>query len=519
MTPQPPISSDNDDLRRAAEERLDAARARHPTGVGVDESMRLLHELQVHQIELEMQNAELQESRATAEAAQRCFTDLYDFAPVGYLTLTPKAGISRLNFAAARLLGGDRAALVGGNFTHFVAEPDVPAFCVFLEHVFASDTRHTCEVTLRRTGIRERTISIEASRVESEGECRIAVTDISDRVSAERAVHRSRALAQSTVDGLQSLICVIDSVGMIVCVNDAWRKLFAYSSTPGAPSLAGMETSAQLGAAANSDRLKAGVRSVLTRQSPHFQTEYEFHTPTEHRWFLARVTRFGDGPETHVIIALDDITRQKNDEARLRQLMHELDHRVRNNLATIAALAQQTLSGSSSLADFEKQFMGRILAIKRTHEALAQVHWHAIDLGVVVRGALQAGILTGQIEIAPSAPEVPVGPRTATALSLTIFELATNAMKYGSLSTSSGRVAVQWRMLTRATGEHQLVFEWSESGGPEVISPTREGFGTILIRDGVWHDLQARADLRYAPEGFRYTLSIPAASLLDPTWA
>ena len=142
---------DSAELRRRAEERLGEKTAPSPHGTE-KEPLRLHHELQVHQIELEMQNAELRQARDELETALEKYTDLYDFAPVGYFTLNRKGNIRSVNLTGAGLMGVERSLLVGRRFGLFVTDEARPAFTDFLEKVFTSPAKETCEVALRERG-------------------------------------------------------------------------------------------------------------------------------------------------------------------------------------------------------------------------------------------------------------------------------------------------------------------------------------------------------------------------------
>jgi two-component system, cell cycle sensor histidine kinase and response regulator CckA len=173
------------ELRRRAEERL---REQHPeTGEFQTEAdaQRLVHELQVHQIELEMQNEELQKARAEMEAALEKYTDLYDFAPVGYLTLDREGAIHEANLASASLLGIERSRLVKRRFGLCVAAADRPAFDGFLTRVFESRAKELCEVTLLSEGRPAVEVRIEAAATASGRECRAVLEDITERKRAE----------------------------------------------------------------------------------------------------------------------------------------------------------------------------------------------------------------------------------------------------------------------------------------------------------------------------------------------
>jgi len=179
------------DLRQRAEQslRADAQPAAAPQAVL--ENQKLLHELQVHQIELEMQNDELRKSQAETQAALARYTDLYDFAPAGYFTLQPDGAISQLNLAGARLLRGERALLTGKRFGAFVIAADLPVFNDLLRRVFGSEINPSCELSLVSEGQPPRSVRIEATRSD-ERDCRIVVVDITERKRMEDALRHSQ---------------------------------------------------------------------------------------------------------------------------------------------------------------------------------------------------------------------------------------------------------------------------------------------------------------------------------------
>ena len=174
------------ELRRRAEARLRVNKTEGATPTE-KEALRLLHELQVHQIELEMQNEELRQSRAEVEAGLERYTELYDFAPVGYLTLGRDGAIRQVNLTGARLLGVERARLVGRRFGVFVGEPDRVGYQVFLEKVFGSQTQEDCEVALLRKDNGPLSVHITAAVSQDGQECRAMMADISERKQIEHA--------------------------------------------------------------------------------------------------------------------------------------------------------------------------------------------------------------------------------------------------------------------------------------------------------------------------------------------
>ena len=207
------------ELRRRAEERLrEKTATAHPLGTE-DDPRKLLHELQVHQIELEMQNAELRQARDEEAKAREMYTDLYDFAPAGYLTLDREGTISRVNFTAAGLLGLDRSRMVGRRFGLFVAEETRPVFAAFLGRVFASLVKESCEVTFLKEGNSPLFVEIEAVAAASGQECRIALFDLTKSMLIKKSIRKVEEISN------EALRKVANSVELaIIKVQEAAKK-------------------------------------------------------------------------------------------------------------------------------------------------------------------------------------------------------------------------------------------------------------------------------------------------------
>jgi two-component sensor histidine kinase len=187
-------------------------------------------------------------------------------------------------------------------------------------------------------------------------------------------------------------------------------------------------------------------------------------------------------------------------EQRQRLLINELNHRVKNTLATVQAIAFQTLKGEIPLAEARGRFEARLLALSRAHSLLTAQNWEGASLSRVVADATEylAGE-QGRFEV--SGPEVLLAPRPALALALAFHELGTNAAKYGALSAEGGTVSISWKS-ARGT----LRIEWRERGGPPVVQPERRGFGSRLIERGLAADLGGRASLEFGAEGLVCTI-------------
>lgn len=209
--------------------------------------------------------------------------------------------------------------------------------------------------------------------------------------------------------------------------------------------------------------------------------------------------------------AAAEILRARDDEARQaaerQQLMiNELNHRVKNTLVVVQSLARHSLreGGDKGLA----QFNDRIHALATAHDLLTRRNWEGADLGELLAEALEPY----ETQVALDGPSLPLAPNAAVALAMIFHELATNASKYGALSTEAGRVTVDWSL----EGRTRLSVVWRERGGPLVSPPKRSGFGSRLIAASLKGDLAGSAAFDYAPEGLTCTLTILAAPRAAP---
>ncbi len=201
MKRKPPLSVVDADIRRRAETLLRAKphRPQRQTARPTPdfETQALVHELQVHQMELELQNVELRQTRDELEALLENYTNLYDFAPVGYFTLTASGAIRQLNLTGSDLLGGERSRLLGRLFGQSVAPELRPAFHAFLKRAFATPARQTGDFELVIPHQPRRIVNLEARRVPQGGECRVVALDITERKLAERVQRRLEVLSTS----------------------------------------------------------------------------------------------------------------------------------------------------------------------------------------------------------------------------------------------------------------------------------------------------------------------------------
>lgn len=220
-----------------------------------------------------------------------------------------------------------------------------------------------------------------------------------------------------------------------------------------------------------------------------------------------------------------DITERKILEDRLRLLIEELNHRVKNSLMVVQAMAWQSFRGiEQPAAAAVENFTARLHALAAAHTILSRGQWAGAPLADVVRQGLTicAGSVQGDggaQRLSLGGPDVTVGAAATVSLVMVLHELATNAIKYGALSNAEGTVTIAWDL----GDDGAVALEWREQGGPPVAPPARSGFGSRLIRDAITRQLSGQAQIDHAPDGVVVRLVLPAqhfeAPAIAPIWS
>ncbi len=204
---------------------------------------------------------------------------------------------------------------------------------------------------------------------------------------------------------------------------------------------------------------------------------------------------------------LVDITERKRAEEQQALLVRELHHRVRNTLATVQAIMGSTARTAETVDEFKTALIGRIAALAKTHRLLTD-EAGTVAFGDVLHNELDAFDDGSDGRITLSGPQVFLSSQLAVSLGMAVHELTTNAAKYGALSAVSGKVDVAWSVTIAAT-RRTLDIDWVESGGPEVVQPARQGFGSRLLEFVLPGQIQAKASIDYLAEGVRMHCSVP----------
>ena len=206
-----------------------------------------------------------------------------------------------------------------------------------------------------------------------------------------------------------------------------------------------------------------------------------------------------------------DITERKCAEERQRMLVRELDHRVKNVLASVATVAQRTRDGSASMDDFLQSFDGRIQSMANAHALLSRSHWEGVHLVELVRSELAPCVGEGTASV--EGPDVLLTAEATQAIAIVLHELVTNASKYGALSTPHGRIIVRWDW----SGAEWLSLQWIETGGPAVAVPIQTGYGTRAIRQLIPHELGGMVEVAFDAAGLRCKIELPSKCFSSDT--
>jgi PAS domain S-box-containing protein len=211
-----------------------------------------------------------------------------------------------------------------------------------------------------------------------------------------------------------------------------------------------------------------------------------------------------------------DLTKHKEEQAQSRMLIEELNHRVKNTLATVQSIVWQASRANSEPQVIREAVESRLFALSRSHNLLTRENWHSAGLLDVLHDALEPfGVTDGRAErLMISGENIRLSTRAALALGIAFNELATNAVKYGAFSNDKGSIRIDWT-IEPTSKDRRLILSWREKDGPQVTPPLRKGFGSRVIERGLAHELDGTVRLDYRPDGLICTMNIPVPGCRD----
>jgi two-component sensor histidine kinase len=308
---------------------------------------------------------------------------------------------------------------------------------------------------------------------------------------------------------------------LIQFYNDAYRQTMGPERHPSALGQRGRECWDEIW-----DIIGPQIETVLAGRGATWHEDHLVpvtrHGRREDVWWTYSYSPIDDetrpGGVGGVLVVCNDVTERhrlvetlRANEAHLKLLANELNHRVKNTLATVQAIASQTLQDGTSMKEARAALTARLVALSKAHDVLTDEGWAGADLADIVAAAVDTFAAGDVARFRVGGPSVRLSPRSALLFAMTLNELCTNAMKYGALSKPGGQVDISWQAETSNPAE--LGMRWIESGGPPVVPPSRQGFGSRLIETALAAEFGGAVTLDYASSGVTCRIRAPLAAV------
>jgi PAS domain S-box-containing protein len=345
--------------------------------------------------------------------------------------------------------------------------------------------------------------------VAARGESNDNIVRIGGALREHETLRERERRFRELLGALPAAVYTTDAAGRITYYNDAAAELWGVRPTLGTSEWCGswklfwpdgtpmQHHECPMAIALKEDRTVRGMEAACERPDGTRVPFLPYPTPLHDQ----------AGRLVGAVNMLVDITERKQGEEQQALLVRELHHRVKNMLATVQAIMGATARSSETIEDFKTALIGRIGALAKTH-LLLSTESQAAAFADILHGELDAFDDGSGVRVTLSGPRVDLEARVASALGMAIHELTTNAAKYGALSVYGGRVDVSWSVIIEAS-RRTLNVDWVESGGPPVVQPTRQGFGSRLLEFVLPGQIQATPEIDYRPDGLRVRLAVP----------
>jgi PAS domain S-box-containing protein len=406
------------------------------------------------------------------------------------------------NRAAEEFFGFKRGDLLGKSFHDIYPQGAGTPFLVMLER--AMDKGENGRLTVPSALRQGRMVDIRVSALGELG-VGVAIDDVTERTEAERAVRESERRLDLAVGAHKVGIFDWHIPSGKAMWNAEMEEIFGI---PKGSFEGHTEYFRKRVVPEDLARIEAETAAALAAGKDLVEYEFRLLRPDgEVRWIegAARFVFDADGQPRRMVGTNVDITERKKAEEHQRLLINELNHRVKNTLAIVQGIAWQSFRAAGAPKSAVEAFEGRLRALASAHDVLTRQNWEAGPIAHIIAEAV-APHHDGRVTA--DGPAVDLDPKAAVAVGLAMHELATNAVKYGALSSAAGRVDVSW---TAEAGKLRLT--WRESGGPPVKKPAQRGFGARLLEQGLAEELRGSVRLSFPPEGLvcdvEATLSLP----------
>ena len=456
-----------------------------------------------------------------AEMARRESEDrlaaTYEAATIGIAEADERGNLLRVNDALCKMLGRSREQLLSSSFLDYTHESSRDEDAAsYARQIRGEIDNYVIRKRATKGDGSALYLDVYSSSVRAaDGRFRYGVRVIQDVTTAKRMEDRIRDSERHMRDLLEALPAAVyttDAAGRITFNNKAAIDMAGRTPAAGQKWCVTWRLYTPDGAALPHDQCPMAI--ALKEDRPVRGAEAVAERPDGTRIpFIPYPTPLHDanGKLIGAINMLVDISDRKQAENRQKILIDELNHRVKNTLATVQSLAMQTVRHADSLQDFIGKFQARLVSVARAHDLLTKRHWENAPLGALAAEVLAPLTGAAQPRVAIDGPSLEISPRAALSLTMALSELATNAVKYGALSSENGTLSLRWHLREDPDGT-SLNLAWQESGGPSVLPPTRRGFGLRLMERCIEADLRGVFDLVFEPSGVCCRMTIPLSS-------
>ncbi|HEU0058624.1 MAG TPA: PAS domain S-box protein [Hyphomicrobiaceae bacterium] len=464
----------------------------------------------------EVRTEQVEARRALAESEAR-FRATFENAAVGVVLVDPNGSLLRVNDSFARMLGYSCEELKTKTFQDITHPDDLATNLTVLKKTLSGEASSYCidkryarkdggfvwaNLTVGCVRKPDGTVDYFLSVVQDITERKRAEARLAERNAQLELAHKAARVGSYTFDLPTKAMRIARASAAVYGLSHSTMEIGAE----------------QWFARVHRDdvqRLREEHISAFKERRHELINEFRFVRPGgEVRWLEARslIDYDRSGRAKRMTGVYIDVTERRKAEDHKSLLVAELDHRVKNILACVAAVAQHSRDRSTSTEGFLEVLNGRINALANTHALLSRSHWEGVGLAELVRSEL--AFCTKEESTLIEGPKVELAAEATQPVAMVLHELATNAAKYGALSNGHGRVSVRWRLPSRGRARGRLVLEWRETGGPSIIAPGASGYGTSVIRDLIPYELGGEVDYQLAGDGARCRLEIPTKWLI-----
>lgn len=439
--------------------------------------------------------------------SQRELQDFFENGAVALHWVGPDGRILRANQAELDMLGYEREEYIGRHISEFHA--DAPVIDDILLRLSRGEKleRFPARLRTRSGGIRH--VLISSNVYVRDGDfvhTRCFTLDVTERFIAVADLKESERRWRELLAALPLAVYTTDAQGAITFYNEAAAELWGVRPELGTSFWCGSwrlfwpdgtpvpHDQCPMAIALKEGRIVRNVEAIAERPDGTRVPFMPYPTPL----------RDAENRLIGAVNMLIDLTHLKNAHRRQQLLINELNHRVKNTLATVQSIAYQTFGGKVD-RQLHQQFDTRLISLAKTHDMLTRENWRGADLREIITQSI-AFACDAQDRATIDGPNLFLPQRAVVPMAMAVHELCTNASKYGALTRPQGRITIDWRVIENGA---RLILRWQESGGPAVTPPAGRGFGTRLLERGLAHELRASVRLTFPASGVVCEIDLP----------